>query len=268
MGETNNQIASISCSCRFEVSNFVFSMINSMDIILRVTFQRWLESNGEMRVLLYVTWFILRTYACILNVCRWTVPFKLNKHNLKLFQTLRKANASDCLLKFYSIAVIKCVCLSTIHGTLTFLLLLSLLLSVCVCARVFLSILCSWRSRFFSLKINKPHRQKWKIILSNQNDMNRRFLIVCFISPYRLLLFFKFFLLILPAPKGMALQIKLTTSTAFIGFNSSNLFYQGFSNGIRNVPLIIFICYGEIEISLSIFIAHTYDINNIFRRCE
>lgn len=90
-----------------------------------------------------IEWDALRcvAYACIcifvcyihfrkMNVCRWTVPFKLNKHNLKLFQTLRKANAFDCLLKFYSIVVIKCVCLSTFHGTLTFLLLLSLLLFV------------------------------------------------------------------------------------------------------------------------------------------
>lgn len=246
-----------------------------MDIIFACYFQFRFQSNGGTRGM---------------NVCRWTVPFKLNKHNLKLFQALRKANACDCLLKFYSIAVIKCVCLSTFHGTLTVL----LLLSYCVCLCIFLSFfsphLFCCRSSSFPLKINKPH---WNIKQTEMKNYSIKpewhelyFLVLCIIFlsiiSSAFASYFPIFLLALCPPlHAVTLQIKLITSTAFIGFNSSNLFYQGFSNGIRNVPLILFICCGEIEIS-SIYLTHMLaytrtrihaytcvcDINIICRICE
>lgn len=172
--------------------------------------------------------------------------------------------------RFYCCWVIVCACASFSH--------FSLLISFAVVLHL-----------FPSKSINHTeisNRQKWKIILSNRNDMNcislscALFFSVLF--PLRLLLTFQFFFLRSAPPlHAVTLQIKLITSTAFIGFNSSNLFYQGFSNGIRNVPLILFICCGEIEIS-SIYLTHMLaytrtrihaytcvcDINIICRICE
>lgn len=162
---------------------------------------------------------------------------------------------------------------------------------LCVCAsfaRFSLSLpplsLSSCRSSSFPLKINKPH---WSIKQTEMKNYSIKskwhelyFLVLCIISLSiwcsTLASRFQFFFLpSAPSLHQMTLQIKLITSTAFIGFNSSNLFYQAFSNGIRSVPLILFICCGEIEVS-SIYLthmlaythtlhAHIYEINIISR---